>query len=68
MNIHAGRSVDGIEWEIDPEPIVFETGDSRVAELDGPFEHAYDPRVTWLEDRYYLTWCNGYHGPTIGLA
>jgi beta-1,4-mannooligosaccharide/beta-1,4-mannosyl-N-acetylglucosamine phosphorylase len=24
--------------------------------------------VTWLEDRYYLTWCNGYHGPTIGVA
>ena len=32
------------------------------------FEHAYDPRVTWLEDRYYVTWCNGYHGPTIGLG
>ena len=32
------------------------------------FVHAYDPRVTWLEDRYYVTWCNGYHGPTIGIA
>ena len=32
------------------------------------FTHAYDPRVTWLEDRYYVTWCNGYHGPTIGVA
>ena len=32
------------------------------------FEHAYDPRVTWLEDRYYVTWCTGYHGPTIGLG
>ena len=32
------------------------------------FIHAYDPRVTWLEDRYYVTWCNGYHGPTIGVA
>ena len=40
----------------------------RVGELQERFEHAYDPRVTWLEDRYYLTWCNGYHGPTIGLA
>ncbi len=68
MNIHAGRSVDGIEWEIEPEPIVFEPADSRVVAIQGPFEHAYDPRVTWLEDRFYLTWCNGYHGPTIGLA
>ncbi len=24
--------------------------------------------MTWLEDRYYLTWCNGYHGPTIGVG
>ena len=39
------------------------TGSSRSSE---PFTHAYDPRVTWLEDRYYVTWCNGYHGPTIG--
>jgi beta-1,4-mannooligosaccharide/beta-1,4-mannosyl-N-acetylglucosamine phosphorylase len=21
-----------------------------------------------LEDRYYVTWCNGYHGPTIGVG
>jgi beta-1,4-mannooligosaccharide/beta-1,4-mannosyl-N-acetylglucosamine phosphorylase len=68
MNIHAGRSADGIEWAIDDEPIVFEAGDPRVAEAAVPFEHAYDPRVTWLEDRFYVTWCNGYHGPTIGLA
>lgn len=32
------------------------------------FEHRYDPRVVWLEDRYYITWCNGYHGPTIGIG
>jgi beta-1,4-mannooligosaccharide/beta-1,4-mannosyl-N-acetylglucosamine phosphorylase len=32
------------------------------------FEYQYDPRVCWLEDRYYVTWCNGYHGPTIGVG
>ena len=42
--------------------------DARVAEIQETFDHAYDPRVTWLEDRYYVTWCNGYHGPTIGIA
>jgi beta-1,4-mannooligosaccharide/beta-1,4-mannosyl-N-acetylglucosamine phosphorylase len=68
MNVHAGRSVDGISWEVDPEPIRFQAGDARVPEVQERFEHAYDPRVTWLEDRYYVTWCNGYHGPTIGLA
>jgi beta-1,4-mannooligosaccharide/beta-1,4-mannosyl-N-acetylglucosamine phosphorylase len=68
MNIHAGRSADGIAWDIDPEPIGFERADPRVAEIQERFLYAYDPRVTWLEDRYYVTWCNGYHGPTIGVG
>lgn len=68
MNLHAGRSPDGVSWQIDPDPIDFVPVDKRVAEIQGVFEHAYDPRVTWLEDRFYLTWCNGYHGPTIGLG
>lgn len=68
MNIHAGRSRDGVAWEIDPEPISFVAGDERVAEIQETFVHAYDPRVTWIEDWFYVTWCNGYHGPTIGLA
>jgi beta-1,4-mannooligosaccharide/beta-1,4-mannosyl-N-acetylglucosamine phosphorylase len=68
MNLHAGLSADGIDWQIDERPIVFTAGDPRVAEIQETFEHAYDPRVTWLEDRYYVTWCNGYHGPTIGIA
>jgi beta-1,4-mannooligosaccharide/beta-1,4-mannosyl-N-acetylglucosamine phosphorylase len=68
MNIHTGRSADGVAWEIEEQPIAFVPADARVAEIQAEFEHAYDPRVTWLEDRYYVTWCNGYHGPTIGLA
>jgi beta-1,4-mannooligosaccharide/beta-1,4-mannosyl-N-acetylglucosamine phosphorylase len=68
MNLHAGRSRDGVSWAIEADPIAFEAADARVDEIRERFEHAYDPRVTWLEDRYYVTWCNGYHGPTIGLA
>jgi beta-1,4-mannooligosaccharide/beta-1,4-mannosyl-N-acetylglucosamine phosphorylase len=68
MNVHAGRSADGLEWEIDHDPIVFAPADARVREIQERFSFAYDPRVTWLEDRYYVTWCNGYHGPTIGVA
>ena len=31
--------------------------------------YGYDPRVCWIEDRYYLTWCNSFAGwPTIGVA
>jgi len=64
MNIHRGRSSDGINWAIDDEPIRWSFEEAELAE----FEHRYDPRVTWLEDRYYVTWCNGYHGPTIGIG
>lgn len=68
MNVHAGWSRDGVAWDIGAEPIVFAPADERVPEIQEEFRHAYDPRVTWLEDRYYVTWCNGYHGPTIGVA
>jgi beta-1,4-mannooligosaccharide/beta-1,4-mannosyl-N-acetylglucosamine phosphorylase len=68
MNLHAGRSADGVDWEIDQAPIAFAAADDRTREIQEAFTFAYDPRVTWLEDRYYLTWCNGYHGPTIGVA
>ena len=68
MNIHAGRSADGIHWDIAPSPIRFAPADRRVGEIQERFEHAYDPRVTLLEDRYYVTWCSGYHGPTIGVG
>jgi len=70
MAIHAGRSADGVAWEIDEAAIVFVPGDARVPEIQQRFVHAYDPRVTWLEDRYYVTWCNSYngHGPTIGVG
>ncbi|MCX7795501.1 MAG: glycoside hydrolase family 130 protein [bacterium] len=64
MNIHSGFSNDGINWSLSEEPIDFiqETRDPLVS------MYKYDPRVTWLEDRYYITWCNGYYGPTIGVG
>jgi len=63
MNIHAGRSQDGIHWQLEPQPVHFQ-GDPQVTRL----EYRYDPRLCWIEDRYYLSWCNGYHGPTIGIG
>ncbi|MFC1959582.1 glycoside hydrolase family 130 protein [Chloroflexota bacterium] len=64
MQVHAGRSKDAINWEIEPERIQWVCDDPEI----GQFEYNYDPRVIWLEDRYYVTWCNGYHGPTIGVG
>ena len=63
MNLHAGRSRDGITWQIEPEPIVW-----RFPTRSWRLRPPHDPRVVWLEDRYYVTWCNGYHGPTIGIG
>jgi beta-1,4-mannooligosaccharide/beta-1,4-mannosyl-N-acetylglucosamine phosphorylase len=31
------------------------------------FEYGCDPRLLLIEDRYYVTWWNGYYGPTIGV-
>lgn len=64
MQIHAGKSPDGIHWKIDAERIHFKCDDEEI----GEFVYGYDPRVCWIEDRYYVTWCNGYHGPTIGVG
>jgi len=64
MQLHTGRSKDGIDWELDPDPIEFTCDNEEI----GNFSYGYDPRVCWIEDRYYVTWCNGYHGPTIGIA
>ena len=64
MTLHAGFSKDGMKWDINPETIKFEGDNPEINE----WVYGYDPRVCWIEDRYYVTWCNGYHGPTIGLA
>ncbi|WP_053983119.1 MULTISPECIES: glycoside hydrolase family 130 protein [Lachnospirales] len=64
MDIFAGFSEDGINWNINHEPITFEGDDAEILNR----EYRYDPRVCFIEDRYYITWCNGYHGPTIGVA
>jgi beta-1,4-mannooligosaccharide/beta-1,4-mannosyl-N-acetylglucosamine phosphorylase len=64
MNIHAGHSQDGIHWTLEPEPIKWIYANDEIPAS----EYSYDPRVVWLEDRFYVIWCNGMHGPTIGLG
>jgi len=59
-----GRSSDGIAWDFDATPIPLQGDDPHV----GIHEYAYDPRIARIEDRYVVMWCNGYHGPTIGMA
>ena len=64
MELHVGTSHDGITWNIEDEIISFICDDPEI----GTFVEGYDPRVCWIDDRYYITWCNVYHGYTIGVA
>ena len=61
MNLNRGFSPNGIDWVLDNTPIVWQCDDTEIS----GFLYRYDPRVVWLDDRYYVTWCNGYHGPTL---
>ena len=64
MDLFAGRSKDGLHWQIDDEPLHMVDADPEVLNK----EYRYDARITPIDGKYYITWCNGYHGPTIGVA
>ncbi|MEJ5225266.1 MAG: glycosidase, partial [Anaerolineales bacterium] len=64
MNLNRGFSDDGIRWRLDNDPIEWISDDPEI----GRYQYRYDPRVVFMEDRYWVTWCNGYHGPTIGVG
>jgi beta-1,4-mannooligosaccharide/beta-1,4-mannosyl-N-acetylglucosamine phosphorylase len=64
MDIHAGHSKDGINWEIEDMPIRFIKTDPDLPDSD----YKYDPRVIFVEDRWYIVWCNGYHGASLGMG
>jgi beta-1,4-mannooligosaccharide/beta-1,4-mannosyl-N-acetylglucosamine phosphorylase len=62
--IHVGHSRDGLSWKIEDDDIAWVDENGRPA----PTSYAYDPRVVRLDDRYYITWCDDFPGPSIGLA
>ena len=49
MTLHAGFSIDGIHWDLNPDTIRF---DCDIPEV-GEWVYGYDPRVCKIEDRYY---------------
>ena len=63
-NLHVGHSKDGINWEIEPEAIDWRDENGE------PFTsmYYYDPRVTWIEDAYYIVWCTEQGGPVLGMG
>jgi len=62
--LHAGRSKDGINWDINHNPIQWKCKTQEISQI----QYSYDPRIVFLEGKYYMTWCNGYHGPSIALG
>ncbi|MDI6452429.1 glycoside hydrolase family 130 protein [Peloplasma aerotolerans] len=65
MKIHRGFSKDGINWTIDEKSIQFIAHDENTLATS---DYQYDPRVVEIDGRFFIQWCNGYHGPTIGLG
>lgn len=63
--LHLGRSKDAVKWEIENEQIKFHNEDGSPAK---PNLYAYDPRLLEIEGTYYITWCNHFNGPTVGIA
>lgn len=51
--LHVALSDDGINYELSPEHI------PMIPTNDGlPERHMYDPRITYLEGSYYITYCS----------
>ncbi len=62
--LHIAWSDDGVNFRLEPEPIPLPAG-SR----DLRFEyHSYDPRVTFLEGAYYITYCAQGFDETVRIA
>ncbi len=63
-HLHMGRSKDGLSWMIEEERIAFvnEQGESFMP------NYAYDPRLVYVEDAYYIIWCTDFYGAAIGVA
>lgn len=64
-DLYYGESDDGIHFRFSEKPIRLIDENGNIVQA----EYRYDPRLTKIEDTYYITWCDGYHNaPTIGLA
>lgn len=62
--LRAGKSKDGIKWEIEDKPLEWTDRNPEIG-----YEYGYDPRVVKIEDKYFITWCNGVpSGFTIGMG
>ena len=64
MALHVGFSKDAVHWDINPEKLQFQCDIPEI----GEWVYGYDPRVCFIDDRYYVTWCNGYKGHGLRIS
>ncbi|MBN1378271.1 MAG: glycoside hydrolase family 130 protein [Gammaproteobacteria bacterium] len=62
--LFAGFSKDGINIELQPDPIAWVNEDGS----PNPTSYAYDPRVVEVDGTFYVNWCDDMHGPSIGMG
>lgn len=65
MQLHVGRSADGVKWEFEDEMIHWKDAAGK------PYDPAYgyDPRLVKIDDAYFVMWCTEFGGsPSIGLG
>ena len=62
--LHFGRSPDAVHWQIEHEKISWVDAQG----VPRPRSYAYDPRLVCLEGAHYITWCDDFPGPSIGLG
>jgi beta-1,4-mannooligosaccharide/beta-1,4-mannosyl-N-acetylglucosamine phosphorylase len=62
--LHFGRSPDALRWQIEPDRIAWVDEQGKPA----PTSYAYDPRLVRIDNAYYITWCDDFPGPAIGLG
>lgn len=62
--LHFGRSRDALSWQIEPQGISWVDEQGKPS----PTSYAYDPRLVRLEQEFYITWCDDFPGPAIGLG
>ena len=51
MQLHSGKSPDGLNWTIRNERLQFRPANERAAEIN-EFFYGYDPRVCWIASVY----------------
>lgn len=59
-----GRSENGLDWNMEEEPVVFYEEDGSVFEN----KYCYDPRLIKIENIYYVVFCADVEGPSVYIA